>query len=89
MPPSPIIGHARQLSELALDMESGNLAHAYLFAGAPHLGKMTVARWFARELITEGKTPEEKKVIDHQLERLIHPDLLVLDQFDHALLVKN
>ncbi len=80
MPPSPIIGHARQLTELASDIENNNIAHAYLFAGAAHLGKMTVAKWFSRELIMEGKTDEEKKGIDHALERLLHPDLLVLDQ---------
>lgn len=80
MPPSPIIGHARQLTELASDIETNNIAHAYLFAGAAHLGKMTVARWFSRELIAEGKNEEEKKSIDHALERLLHPDLLVLDQ---------
>lgn len=80
MPPSPIIGHARQLTELASDIETNNIAHAYLFAGAPHLGKRTVARWFSREVICSGKTDEEKKEIDHQLEHLLHPDLLVLDQ---------
>ena len=80
MPHHPIVGHAKQLSELAADIESGNVSHAYLFAGAPNLGKMTVAKWFARELITNGKTFEEKESIDHQLEKLIHPDLIVLDQ---------
>ncbi len=80
MPLQKITGHARQLAELAADMESKNIAHAYLFAGAPNLGKTTVARWFARELLTDGKTPEEKQEIDHQIAHLIHPDLMVLDQ---------
>lgn len=80
MPPHPIVGHARQLTELAADIEGGNVSHAYLFAGSPHLGKTTVAKWFARELITNGKTFEEKETIDHALNRLIHPDFLALDQ---------
>lgn len=75
-----IIGHARQLAELAADIESKNIAHAYLFAGTPNLGKTTVAQWFARELLTDGKTFEEKEEIDHQIAHLIHPDLMVLDQ---------
>ncbi len=80
MPPHPLIGHARQITELAQDIESGNIAHAYLFAGSPSLGKSTIAKWFAREILTDKKTPEEKEVIDHELERLIHADFLSLDQ---------
>ncbi len=80
MSPQKIIGHARQLAELAADIESKNIAHAYLFAGTPNLGKTTVAQWFARELLTDGKTFEEKEEIDHQIAHLIHPDLMVLDQ---------
>jgi DNA polymerase-3 subunit delta' len=75
-----IVGHSRQLAELAADIESGNVAHSYLFAGAPNVGKMTVAKWFAHKLITAGKTFEEKEIIDHQLLKLIHPDVIVLDQ---------
>lgn len=75
-----IVGHSRRLAELALDIESKNIAHAYLFSGMKHLGKMTVAKWFAREILTDGKTHDEKEVIDHQLTKLIHPDLLALDQ---------
>ncbi len=80
MSPQKIIGHARQLTELAADIEGKNISHAYLFAGAPNLGKTTVAQWFARELLTDGKTAEEKEEIDHQILHMIHPDLMVLDQ---------
>lgn len=76
----PIIGHARQRAELASDLESGNVSHAYLFAGSPSLGKTTVAQWFARELLTDGKNATEKEEIIRQCDRLIHPDLLILDQ---------
>jgi DNA polymerase-3 subunit delta' len=80
MSPHSIVGHARQLAELKADIDSGNVAHAYLFGGAPNLGKMTVAKWFAREMMIVGKTPEQIQEIDHQLEHLIHPDYMVLDQ---------
>ena len=75
-----IIGHGAQLAELKADMDSGNIAHAYLFAGAPHLGKMTIARWFATEMLFRDAGHEEKQKILHDIDRLIHPDLLVLDQ---------
>lgn len=75
-----IIGHKKQLLQLTQDLESGNLSHAYLFAGAPHLGKMTVAHWFAREILSRGVEGEEKVLALRQMDRLIHPDLLVLDQ---------
>ena len=71
MPHQKIIGHARQLAELSADIDSKNVAHAYLFAGTPNLGKTTVAQWFARELLTQGKTAEEKEEIDHQIARLV------------------
>ncbi len=66
---SPIVGHASQLSQLAHDLESGNLAHAYLFIGPTHIGKFTVAKWFAKELMGQG-----------DVDLLLHPDVLILDQ---------
>lgn len=50
---SKIIGHDRQLSQLEKDMECGNLAHAYLFVGEDHLGKLTAARRMA-EILQHG-----------------------------------
>ncbi|MDO8424899.1 MAG: DNA polymerase III subunit [bacterium] len=49
-----LIGHnaARVLLDrLAAD---GGLAHAYLFAGPPHVGKTTLARWLAQRLLCTG-----------------------------------
>lgn len=80
MSPQKIIGHTRQLAELSADIAGKNISHAYLFAGAPNLGKTTVAQWFAREILMQGKTTEEKEEIDHQILHMIHPDLMVLDQ---------
>jgi DNA polymerase-3 subunit delta' len=75
-----IIGHARQRTELAADLENGNVAHAYLFAGSPHLGKTMTAEWFAKEIITEGLSGTEKEEALREIDRLIHPDFLMLDQ---------
>ncbi len=78
--PSSIIGHNTQLDQLMLDIASGNVAHAYLFAGPAHIGKFTAARWFARELLSVDRDENERRDISDQMEKLIHPDYLVLDQ---------
>lgn len=75
-----IIGHSVIRRELQTDLFSGNLSHAYLFAGPRHLGKMTIARQFAFDLLSHGSSPAESERIRHDCERLTHPDLCVLDQ---------
>jgi len=56
-----IIGHKRQLDLLENDIESDNLAHAYLLCGPGHVGKYTVAKKLASILQCEnnfcGKCP--------------------------------
>jgi len=42
-----IIGHESQLKRIERDIESGNLAHAYLLAGPNSIGKYTVAKKMA------------------------------------------
>lgn len=77
--PSQIIGHTRQCGDLLADIAYGNISHAYLFTGPAHLGKCTVARWFAYRILVDGKTGEEAKQVKDAVERLLHPDLLSLD----------
>ncbi|TSC59416.1 MAG: DNA polymerase III subunit delta' [Candidatus Peregrinibacteria bacterium Greene0416_62] len=78
--PETIVGHEEQHVALLSDIASNNVSHAYLFHGPKHLGKMTMALWFARELLRVGKDPEQCALIEHEIERLTHPDLFVLDQ---------
>ncbi|MDD5025937.1 MAG: hypothetical protein PHH13_01015 [Candidatus Peribacteraceae bacterium] len=75
-----IVGHADQIAQLQADLAAGNVAHAYLFSGSRHLGKMTVARWFTLQLLCDGVAPESHEQVSGQVVRLVHPDLLVLDQ---------
>ncbi|MBU1123051.1 hypothetical protein KJ652_00495 [Patescibacteria group bacterium] len=77
---TPIIGHESQCKQLLGDIESDNIAHAYLFSGVRHLGKMSVARWFALQLLLKDNPSEEHEKIKSEVERLVHSDLLVLDQ---------
>ncbi|HEX6350702.1 MAG TPA: AAA family ATPase [Candidatus Dormibacteraeota bacterium] len=48
-----IAGHQPALRHLASQLESGRLAHAYLFVGEPGLGKTEVARRLAQALLPE------------------------------------
>jgi DNA polymerase III delta prime subunit len=76
----PIIGHTKQQQQLALDLERDCISQAYLFAGVPNVGKMTLARWFAGSLVTEGLEEEEAGQQLQQIRKNIHPDILTLDQ---------
>lgn len=76
-----IIGHKDQVSSLLTDIEADNVSHAYLFTGRPHLGKFTVAKWFAEKLLTVDATDDAERARQHrEIERLLHKDLLVIDQ---------
>jgi len=51
------IGQPEALALLEHSLRSGNLAHAYLFVGAPHIGKMTLALDLARAVNCQGNEP--------------------------------
>jgi len=73
-----IVGHGKQCGQLLQDIARRNVAHAYLFAGTAHLGKFTVARWFAWRLLADHLEPSAHAAVWEQIERLIHPDFLSL-----------
>ncbi len=75
-----ILGHRPQLLALEQDLAQDNVAHAYIFSGARHLGKFTVAKWFARKLLCHNHNEQECAAIGDQMDRLLHPDLLVIDR---------
>jgi len=49
-----VVGQSRAVSLLQRSLEQGALAHAYLFIGPPHVGKMTLALNLAQALNCEG-----------------------------------
>jgi DNA polymerase III subunit delta' len=51
------IGQPEALALLKHGLKTGSLAHAYLFVGAPHIGKMTLALDLARALNCQGNDP--------------------------------
>jgi DNA polymerase III subunit delta' len=52
-----LIGQKRTISLLEHGLNNGNLAHAYLFIGPEHIGKMTLALELAMALNCTGKAP--------------------------------
>jgi DNA polymerase-3 subunit delta' len=80
MSSSELIGHKKQVMQLTQDLESGNLSHAYLFAGSKHVGKTTLAHWFAREILLRDVPADQQSDLLHKMDELIHQDFLVLDQ---------
>lgn len=78
--PEKILGHEKQRGQLLQDIAKGNVAHAYLLAGPKHLGKFTVARWFAAQLLSDSVPADERSTVREKIERMIHPDFLSLDQ---------
>lgn len=78
--PEAIIGHERAVASLLLDIAADNVSHAYMFLGPASIGKYTLARWFAWQLLADQKAPSERAYIRHQMEHLIHPDVLELRQ---------
>ncbi len=50
----PVVGHAVAVAQLRPALATGRLAHAYLFAGPPQVGKATLARLFAQALVCRG-----------------------------------
>jgi DNA polymerase-3 subunit delta' len=52
---STVAGQPQALTQLQSQLESGRLAHAYLFVGESGLGKTTVARLLAAALLPEAR----------------------------------
>ncbi len=52
-----IIGQSRAVSLLQRSLEAKSLAHAYLFVGPPHVGKMTLAQNLAQALNCTANDP--------------------------------
>ncbi len=76
-----IVGHKRQQALLERDLETNNVAHAYLFTGPRHIGKFTVAKFFSKMLLgRDAESAKERASAETQAEKLLHPDLLVLDR---------
>jgi DNA polymerase III subunit delta' len=68
-----IVGNEAALRMLRRELESGEVAHAYLFYGPPGVGKRTVALRFGSALVAGGDSDAEDRA-----RRGLHPDLSVV-----------
>lgn len=79
-PAVPLIGHAPQRAQLESDIETGNVTHAYLFAGPPSVGKFTLAKEFGIRLLQRAAPEDRRDDVAVRARKLIHPDFLVMDK---------
>lgn len=85
-----IIGHEPIVHFLGKSLAEGRLAHAYLFAGPPHVGKKTVLWRFTQSLLCASfhersgtgalKLPCKTCAACRQTDARTHPDLLLLER---------
>lgn len=82
-----LVGHEAAVSALRDALRGGRMHHAWLLAGAPGIGKATLARAAAARLLAEAAgpgidLPGLEIPPDHRIARLIqagsHPDLRIL-----------
>ncbi len=75
-----IAGHKRQTEFLSKSVDSGNIAHAYIFSGPEMIGKNTVAKNFAQILICENKTACNNCALCNSYNRSSNPDIISVQQ---------
>ena len=74
-----VIGQERAVSLLQHGLEAGKLAHAYLFTGPAHVGKMTLAKNLAQALNCEAaERPCLKCPGCLKIDAMRHPDVQVI-----------
>lgn len=83
-----IIGHKKQLEMIEQDIESGNLAHAYLFAGPSRVGKFSIVKRLANILQCENNLCNTCPTCK-QLKSGNHPDTIVLRNTDESIKIEQ
>ena len=71
-PFASVVGHAQALAQLRAQLETGRLAHAYLFVGESGLGKATTARALAAALLQEAPLTRHPDYWEDDRIKLLH-----------------
>jgi DNA polymerase-3 subunit delta' len=79
----PVVGHSRIIDYLQSAIQKNNLSHGYFFYGVEHLGKKTVAKFFAKSISCSSFhqteiVPCQKCTHCRSFDNNIHPDLLII-----------
>jgi len=82
-----VIGHEWAVDLLLHGLAGGRVSHATLIVGPPHIGKTTLARWFAQTLNCTGGPPQPCGECSscRKLNSGNHPDVRILDAPGQAL----
>ncbi len=83
-----IIGHEKPLQLLEGDITTGNLHHAYLFVGAPHIGKSAIAKQMAMILQCPNDFCRSCPTCT-QVEKMSHVDTIELIDDDESIKVST
>lgn len=97
-----VIGHGEVMDRLHRAATRGVLAHAYLLVGPEGVGKSTIARWIAQRLLCQEQRSEIRDQRSErtslpcgtcapcvQVDRGVHPDLVMLRPVDGAIAVEQ
>ncbi len=85
----PVIGHEWAVELLSRSMQTGRVGHAYLFAGAPRIGKTTLALAFAQALNCTADEPPCGSCRSCQLTAQgIHPDVSTVRPVDERIKIE-
>jgi DNA polymerase III subunit delta' len=76
---SEFIGNTVITDALQSDIEQQNISQAYLLCGPKHIGKRTLAKLFAKTLLTKDASTEWAGVVQKELRNMVHSDVIVLD----------
>lgn len=71
-PFAAVVGHAQALAQLRAQIQTGRLAHAYLFVGETGLGKATTARALAAALLPEAALHRHPDYWEDDRIKLLH-----------------
>lgn len=83
-----IIGHKKQVEAIERDIKSGNLAHAYLFAGPSSIGKFAIAKMFVNILQCPNNLCHECPTCI-QIQKNGHPDTIVLKNTEESVKIEQ
>lgn len=74
----PIVGHKRNIKILDNQIKTNTVSQSYLFLGPSALGKFTLAKVFAKNLLCENNNSCDQCSSCQQFSRDLHPDFMLI-----------